>query len=201
MPQQRKVPGAADPATPHGCSNFRLRQADRVVSRFYDNHLLPRTGLKTSQYSLLSHIAALAPVQPAVLAQHMGLEPSTLTRNLQPLIVQGWVLMGPGADARSRLLSLTAEGLAKRNEAKRAWKAAQLGFNERIGAERVAQLHALLEDCMRLMGPDPAQDEALARTASSAAPGRKPSRGAPAAALTSPRAAPRPGTTPGDPDV
>ncbi|MEK8051251.1 MarR family winged helix-turn-helix transcriptional regulator [Ideonella sp. DXS22W] len=145
---------AAMPA-PQGCSNFRLRQADRVVSRFYDSHLLPRTGLKTSQYSLLSHIAALAPVQPAVLAQHMGLEPSTLTRNLQPLVAQGWVQVGPGHDARSRAIVLTDAGLAKRQDARRAWKAAQLAFNARIGAERVAQLHALLDDCMRLMGPEP----------------------------------------------
>lgn len=143
---------------PRGCSNFRLRQADRVVSRFYDSHLLPRTGLKTSQYSLLSHIAALAPVQPAVLAQHMGLEPSTLTRNLQPLVSQGWVAVGPGADARSRSISLTPAGTAKRTEAQRAWKAAQLAFNDRLGTERVAQLHALLDDCLQLLNSDPSAD-------------------------------------------
>lgn len=149
------VPSARpQPATPRGCSNFRLRQADRVVSRFYDGHLLPRTGLKTSQYSLLSHLAALAPVQPAVLAQRMGLEPSTLTRNLQPLVAQGWVVVGPGADARSRSLSLTEAGLAKRAEAQRAWKTAQLAFNARLGTERVAQLHALLDDCLQLIGQD-----------------------------------------------
>lgn len=164
---ERPAAPAPNPSgTPQGCSNFRLRQADRVVSRFYDSHLLPRTGLKTSQYSLLSHIAALAPVQPAVLAQHMGLEPSTLTRNLQPLVQQGWVQVGPGADARSRAIALTDAGLAKRNDAKRAWKAAQLAFNARIGAERVAELHALLDDCMRLMGPDPADPSAEERRTS-----------------------------------
>lgn len=150
---------AAPGATPRGCSNFRLRQADRVVSRFYDGHIQPRTGLKTSQYSLLSHIASLQPVQPAALAQRMGLEPSTLTRNLQPLIAQGWVAMGPGADGRSRSISLTEAGLAKRTEAQRAWKAAQLAFNERLGTERVAQLHALLDDCLQLLATEPAPQD------------------------------------------
>lgn len=145
---------SAAAAQPRGCSNFRLRQADRVVSRFYDSYVQPRTGLKTSQYSLLSHIAALGPVQPAALSQRMGLEPSTLTRNLQPLIAQGWVLIGPGADGRSRSIRLTEAGLAKRTEAQRAWKAAQLAFNDRLGAERVAQLHALLDDCLQLLAND-----------------------------------------------
>lgn len=156
----RTQDAATAPVMPRGCSNFRLRQADRVVSRFYDAHVQPRTGLKTSQYSLLSHIAALGPVQPATLAQRMGLEPSTLTRNLQPLITQGWVAIGPGADARSRSITLTEAGLAKRTEAQRAWKTAQLAFNARLGTERVAQLHALLDDCLQLLAQDiPLEDD------------------------------------------
>jgi DNA-binding MarR family transcriptional regulator len=135
---------------PRGCGNLKLRQADRVVSRHYDHHLAA-AGLKTSQYSLLGHIAALAPVRPADLADQMQLEPSTLTRNLQPLVAQGWVAMGPGPDARSRQVTLTDAGRAKHAEAKRAWKRAQLAFNERLGPARVAELHGLLDECLRLM--------------------------------------------------
>ena len=140
-------------ATPRGCSNFKLRQADRVVSRFYD-HALAEAGLKTSQYSLLSHLAALGPVRPVDLAQAMALEPSTLTRNLQPLVAQGWVQVGEGPDNRSRLLQLTEAGRAKRQAGQRAWKRAQLGFNQRLGEERVAALHRLLDECLQALGPD-----------------------------------------------
>ena len=136
-------------ALPRGCSHFKLRQADRAVSRHYNAAMGEATGLKTSQYSLLSHLARLEPVRPADLAQQMGLEPSTLTRNLQPLVAQGWVLIGPGADARSRQVTLTDAGRAKRIEAQRAWKAAQLAFNDKVGAARVAQLHALLDECLQ----------------------------------------------------
>jgi DNA-binding MarR family transcriptional regulator len=139
-----------DATTPRGCSNFKLRQADRLVSRHYDGYVVT-TGLKTSQYSLLSHISALAPVRPADLAARMGLEPSTLTRNLQPLVTQGWVEVGPGTDGRSRQVTLTEAGRAKRTEAQRAWKKAQLAFNDKLGAARVAQLHALLDECMHLL--------------------------------------------------
>ena len=145
------APEAPEVATaqPRGCSHFKLRQADRAVSRHYNAVMGQATGLKTSQYSLLSHLARLEPVRPADLAQQMGLEPSTLTRNLQPLVAQGWVVIGPGVDARSRQVMLTDAGRAKRVEAQQAWKAAQLAFNDKVGAARVAQLHALLDECLQ----------------------------------------------------
>lgn len=142
-------PSTAD--RPRGCSNLRLRRADRLVSRFYDGVIAPRTGLKTSQYSLLSHVATLSPVRPADLAQQMGLDPSTLTRNLQPLVAAGWVQVGPGTDGRSREVLITEAGLAKRADAQQAWKLAQQAFNQRVGEQRVAQLHQLLDECLALL--------------------------------------------------
>lgn len=155
MPSTRPSVTQASPATapPRGCSNFKLRQTTRLVSRHYD-HYVADAGLKTSQYSLLSHVAVLGPVRPADLAAHMGLEPSTLTRNLQPLVAQGWVEVGPGADARSRQVTITEAGRAKRSEGQRAWKKAQLAFNDKLGEARVAQLHALLDECLQLMADE-----------------------------------------------
>lgn len=133
---------------PRGCSNFKLRQLSRRVSRHYDAIVTAATGLKTSQYSLLTHVERLGPLQPSELAAAMALDASTLSRNLQPLITQGWVVVGPGRNQRSRLLSLTEAGRAKRAEAQQAWKSAQLAFNARVGEDRVAQLHALLDGCL-----------------------------------------------------
>jgi DNA-binding MarR family transcriptional regulator len=132
---------------PRGCTNLKLRQLSRQVTRHYDTYVA-RTGLKNTQYSLLSHVVLLGPIQPVELARRMKLDASTLTRNLQPLVVQGWVEMGPGADARSRSISATAAGRAKRTEAQRAWKQAQLALNQRLGDARVAQLHELLDVCL-----------------------------------------------------
>jgi DNA-binding MarR family transcriptional regulator len=132
---------------PQGCTNLKLRQFDRVVTRHYDAYL-SAAGIKNTQYSLLSHVAALGPIRPSDLAQRMGLDASTLTRNLQPLVSQGWLRLCPGDDARSRLVEATKEGLAKRSEAKREWKRAQLALNTRLGDERVAALHSLIERCM-----------------------------------------------------
>ena len=139
---------------PQGCTNLKLRQLSRVVTRHYDAHVTA-TGLRNTQYSLLSHVVLLGPIRPCDLAQRMGLDASSLTRNLQPLLAQRWVQQGPGEDARSRLVEATAVGRAKRVEAQRAWKQAQLALNERLGVRRVAALHALLDDCMeRLAGEE-----------------------------------------------
>lgn len=133
-------------AIPRGCTSFKTRQLARLLSRHYDAELA-RAGLKTTQYSLLSHVARLGPLAPGELARAMGLEASTLTRNLQPLVAEGWLLQGQGADARTRQITLTAAGRDKLALAQRHWKAAQLQVNAQLGAERVAALHALLDDC------------------------------------------------------
>ena len=137
----------ADPVKPRGCTNLKLRQLSRVVTRHYDAYVAA-TGLKNTQYSLLSGVVLRGPIRPSDLAQRMRLDASTLTRNLQPLVAQGWLRQGPGEDARSRLVEATDAVRAKRTEAQRAWKQAQLALNARLGSERVAELHALLDDCI-----------------------------------------------------
>jgi DNA-binding MarR family transcriptional regulator len=148
----------ADPVKPQGCTNLKLRQLSRVVTRHYDS-FVAATGLKNTQYSLLSHVVLLGPIRPSDLAQRMRLDASTLTRNLQPLVAQGWLRQGPGDDARSRLVEATEAGRTKRAEAQRAWKQAQLALNARLGSERVAALHALLEDCIDRLDTEEADSE------------------------------------------
>lgn len=138
---------------PRGCTNFKLRQITRTVSRHYDAAVGP-SGLKTTQYSLLTHIATLGPLRPSELAERMNLDASTLTRNLQPLVAQGWVEQRPGSDGRSRLVAITEAGRAKRTEAQRLWKQAQLALNHKLGEARVAQLHALIDECLPLLEAD-----------------------------------------------
>ena len=94
----------ATTATPKGCTNFKTRQLARLLSRHYDQELA-KAGIKTTQYSLLSHVLHQGPVAPGELARRMGLDASTLTRNLQPLLAAGWLVQAAGADARSRLIS------------------------------------------------------------------------------------------------
>lgn len=151
-----RTPSAAAPTpagaapTPRGCTSLKLRQLSRRVSQHFDQ-VLAGAGMKTTQYSLLSNIDRLGPLRPGALAAVMEMDASTLTRNLQPLQAQGWVEVGPGADARSREVRLTDAGRARRAEAQREWKQAQLALNERLGIERVQALHTLIDDCLALI--------------------------------------------------
>lgn len=137
---------------PQGCSNFKLRQLTRRVSQHYDIEM-SKIGLKTTQYSLLSHIVKLGPIRPGELAQAMTMDASTLTRNLKPLIDAGWITVTAGSDARSRIVSITKAGREKCHEAKRHWKVAQQGLNDLLGIERVLALHALIDSALELLSP------------------------------------------------
>ena len=151
----RKGATSREPALlPTGCTNFRLRQLTRRVSQHFDRRV-GASGIKTTQYSLLSHIERLGPVRPGDLARRMSMDASTLTRNLKPLLSHGWAELGPGVDGRSRFVVATAAGRAKRAEAGRQWKRAQIEINERLGVAKVVQLHDLLEECLAKMDAEP----------------------------------------------
>ena len=112
-PAKIRRAAAAEPAppdaAPRGCTNLKLRQLTRRVSQHYDR-IVASVGLKTTQYSLLSHVVQLGPIRPGELARRMEMDASTLTRNLQPLVAQGWVEVGEGDDARSRSIVATEAG-------------------------------------------------------------------------------------------
>jgi DNA-binding MarR family transcriptional regulator len=127
---------------PQGCSNAKLRQLTRRVSQHYDQEMA-KVGLKTTQYSLLSHVLHGGPIRPGDLAQVMVLDASTLTRNLKPLVAAGYITIGAGSDSRSHLVAITRAGREKRTEGQRRWKVAQESLNELLGVERVLALHEL----------------------------------------------------------
>jgi DNA-binding MarR family transcriptional regulator len=122
----------------------------RRITQHYDTELA-QAGLKTTQYSLLSHVLKLGPVRPGDLAQAMKMDASTLTRNLKPLLSAQWVQLGQGVDGRSRLISITDAGRDKRQDAQRHWRAAQSGINRLFGMPRMMALHALIDESLQLL--------------------------------------------------
>lgn len=129
---------------PQGCTNLKLRQLTRLVTQYYDSEV-GKAGIKTTQYSLLAYVERLGPIRPIDLAASIKMTPSTLTRNLKPLVDAGWIALLPGIDARSRLVTITEAGRAKRAEAKRKWRKAQDGIIELLGLSTVAALHSLID--------------------------------------------------------
>ena len=137
---------------PQGCTNIKLRTLMRRVAQHYDAEV-GKSGLKGTQYSLLSYVFKLGPIRPVDLAREMKIDASTLTRNLRPLLDAGWLTLGAGADGRSRLVDITPAGREKRQEAQRRWRVAQEGINQILGPQRVVALHSLLDECMERLSP------------------------------------------------
>jgi DNA-binding MarR family transcriptional regulator len=156
----KTVTPASTPAglRPQGCTNLKLRQLMRRVTQHYDAEV-GKTGLKGTQYSLLSYVCKLGPIRPGDLAREMKVDASTLTRNLKPLVAAGWLELAPGSDGRSRLVSVTEAGREKRTEAQRRWRVAQEGINHILGADRVLALHALIDESLERLSPLPGSDD------------------------------------------
>jgi len=154
-PTPTKIPSLLDSLAtalppPRGCTHFQLRQLSRQVGLVYDAELAA-VGLKTTQYSLLSALQTLGPVRPGDLAKAMKMEPSTLTRNLKPLLAAGWAALGPGTDGRSRAVQLTPAGQLLRAQARQRWRQAQDRLNASLGQARVAALHVLIQESLQLL--------------------------------------------------
>ena len=136
---------------PLGCTCFKLRKLTRTMSRLYDQHLAT-VGLKTTQYSVLTNAAREA-LPVAELAERLGTERTTLTRNLKPLTEAGWITLEAGADSRQRIVTITAAGRAKVKQAHVAWRAAQDALEDLLGTATVRALHAQLDATLIQLTP------------------------------------------------
>lgn len=139
-----------DDLEPQTCTNARLRQFTRLVTCHYELHLRA-IGIRNTQLALLSHVIVLGPIRPGDLARRMQMDESTLTRNVQLLVAKGWLVVGEGSDARSRLIHITNAGRTKRAEGQRHWKEAQRALGAKLGAPQLTALHALLDTCTQCL--------------------------------------------------
>jgi DNA-binding MarR family transcriptional regulator len=128
------------------CSCISLRKATRHVSQFYDAYLAP-SGIRTTQYSILSRVARQGAPRINTLAAELAMDRSTMSRNLNPLQRMGLVTVAPDPrDARSRRVSLTPEGEATLEAARPLWRTAQAAFDRAFGDDRSSVLRSILAE-------------------------------------------------------
>lgn len=122
------------------CAAWRVRSLARRVSQFYDARLASH-GLTISQFGLMAFVAGAEDDRLSALAERAGIDPSTLTRNLQALEREGWVeIANVGGDQRRRSAWLTEAGLAKLASAQGAWEQAQAEIEKRLPVEALGDL-------------------------------------------------------------
>jgi DNA-binding MarR family transcriptional regulator len=130
---QRKAGDEVSGEIARNCLVTRTRQISRVLTAIYDEELRP-FDIASPQFTLLVLIMEFGPLSRSDLGRRNHHDRSTLTRNLQPLISQGWVVEGaPGDDGRSRPLSLTEQGKELLHRAASAWSVAQTKAKALLG--------------------------------------------------------------------
>ena len=121
------------------CVCHKVRCAARAVTRAYDLALRP-ANLRATQLAVLVAIAAEGAVSIAALAEYMGMDRSTLRRNLQPLANDALVSLGAEGWRRSRTISITKKGVERMRKALPYWEKAQQTLHDALGVANWAQV-------------------------------------------------------------
>lgn len=122
------------------CIAVRLRMLNRVVTNIYDDALRP-LGLKVSQMNILVAAAKLGTARPTDVCEHLHLDVSTLSRNVDRMKARGWLEVVPDEDGRSQPFRLTAQGRKLLERAIPSWDEAQERVKELLGSDIVNQLN------------------------------------------------------------
>ena len=127
---------------PPPCTAMLARKFARRVSARYDEALKPH-GLTIGQFGILAQLRRSRGQALGAVATLLGPDASTLSRLGRPLERAGLVTAeADPCDRRVRLLRLTDAGAARTRAAYAAWEAANADVATRLGADRVAALHA-----------------------------------------------------------
>jgi len=125
-----------------GCACTLIRRAARRMTQLYDDALAP-TGLRITQYSLLANLDRRGPISMTDLAGVLGMDRTTLTRNVAPLERDGLLELRTAGHGRTKLATLSARGRRRLREAFPYWEQAQQRFGESLGAHAVSDLAQL----------------------------------------------------------
>src|SRR5437879_11268965 len=117
---------------PCACQN--LRRLTRVITRIYDQELR-KAGLESTQFGLLTALAATREANQKRLSAGYAMDSTTLTRTLGLLLKQGWVRVRRGKDRRERLFRLTQGGKKKMAQAQSYWERAEQRLRRELGDE------------------------------------------------------------------
>ncbi len=135
------------------CSYSNLRKASRALTQIFDDIFRP-LGLHSTQFTLLVALTVAGDVTVTPLARALGMDRTTLARNLGPLERRGLVEIVPGTDQRTRLVRLTDQGRAKVVQAIPLWEQGQAAVVERLGQEHWSRLMGDLASLVSMAGPD-----------------------------------------------
>jgi len=140
--KQPNEPDSTDYMACASCFCLASRQAARKITRLYDSHM-QASGIRVTQFTILSQLMLRGEMPIGKLAGMLGVERTTLTRNLALLEQRKWISIKPGDDPRSRLIGITAQGRGMVRRGFPYWSKAQAEVGGLLGDDGQAALKVL----------------------------------------------------------
>jgi DNA-binding MarR family transcriptional regulator len=134
-PNSRLIPEMAST-----CVLMRTRLVARVVTGIYDEGLRP-FGLNSPQYALLVVMHTLGSATRSEIGRFHQQERSTLTRNLQIMLSEGWIEeVESAAKGKGRPVALSKQGIDLLYRVEPAWREAQSKVKDLMGEAGIAAI-------------------------------------------------------------
>jgi DNA-binding MarR family transcriptional regulator len=133
-----------DMSAEKNCVCFNLRWVTRAVTQFYDAEMR-RQGIRPTQGSILASLNSKDSWNMAELSDWLGMDRTTLVRNLRPLQRDGFVKAAGGGRGNRVELTITAKGRKQVEKLMPAWRSAQIAVVKTLGEKRWATILSDLE--------------------------------------------------------
>lgn len=138
------MPQKLDFSLPENCVCFNLRWVTRAMTQFFDAEMR-RHGIRATQGTILLALNAKESWSMAELSDVLGLERTTLVRNLRPLQREGFATAEGRGRGRRVELAITPKGRKQIEKLMPAWRSAQRVAVETLGEQRWSDILADLE--------------------------------------------------------
>ncbi len=131
-----------DYTNPKNCLTFKAQRVARTMGRQMEMALKP-VGLTNQQFTTLTILNSMESVTVSELAEMMGVERTTMTRNIEQMRKKSWLEQVPTKDLRIRAYEITKSGKQQYSMAIPLWQEQQKVFIGALGNEAVDGLLSL----------------------------------------------------------
>jgi len=138
------MPKELDLSSVENCTCFNVRRVARVITQAFDAEVR-RHGLRPTQTPILRSLQAKQSWSMAELSDWLGMERTTLVRNLRPLQRDGLVRTSGGGRGGHVELFITEKGRATLARMLPAWRSAQNKVVATLGKARWSRIIRDLE--------------------------------------------------------
>lgn len=131
------------------CTCGELRKAARAITLLYDN-AFKSSGLLSTQFNVLQAIYNIDSMRISDLANKLGMDRTTLTRNLSVLERQGFIKISQGKDHRARIVTTTQKGRNSVTKTISLWNEVQHKVKDQMGESSWRELMQNLGQLLRV---------------------------------------------------